>query len=132
MRLGVSLAFDGTSTTAGDYAASLTLAEQTGFDSLWFFDTIGRGTFRPDPLSAMAAAAVLTERIEIGSCILQVPLRHPVELAHRILSAHFLSGGRLLLGVGAGSMETDFQAVDGDYKARFRDLVVQTRRKSPA
>lgn len=43
MRLGVSLAFDGTSTTAGDYAASLTLAEQTGFDSLWFFDTIGRG-----------------------------------------------------------------------------------------
>lgn len=122
MRLGVSLAFDGTATTAGDYAAGLALAEQTGFDSLWFFDTIGRGAFRPDPVSAMAAAAVLTERIEIGSCILQVPLRHPVELAHRVLSAHFLSGGRLLLGVGAGSTETDFQAVDGDFKARFRDL----------
>ena len=122
MRLGVSLNFDGAATTGGDYAAGLAMAERTGFDSLWFFDTIGRGTFRPDPISAMAAAAALTEHIEIGTCILQVPLRHPVELAHRILSAHFLSGGRLLLGVGAGSTETDFQAVDGDFKARFRDL----------
>ena len=123
MRLGVSLSLSGDDRTGGkSYVTGLGLAERTGFDSLWFFDTIGRGSFRPDPISAMSAAAAVTERIEIGTCILQVPLRHPVELAHRILSAHFLSGNRLLLGVGAGSTATDFAAVEADFKGRFRML----------
>ncbi|MDA1100445.1 MAG: LLM class flavin-dependent oxidoreductase [Proteobacteria bacterium] len=123
MRLGVSLSFD--SADAADskaYIAGLRLVERTGFDSLWFFDSLGRGSFRPDPVSALSAASAVTEHIDIGTCILQVPLRHPVELAHRILSAHFLSGGRLLLGVGAGSTETDFEAVEADFKSRFREL----------
>ncbi|MBC8240499.1 MAG: LLM class flavin-dependent oxidoreductase [Alphaproteobacteria bacterium] len=124
MRLGVSISLAGDEAAGGkDYVTGLGLAERTGFDSLWFFDSLGRGSFRPDPLSAMSAAAAVTERIEIGSCILQVPLRHPMELAHRILSAHFLSEGRLLLGVGAGSTETDFAAVEADFQSRFRTLV---------
>ncbi len=123
MRLGVSLSFDDDETVTGAaYIAGLGLAERTGFDSLWFFDMLGRGRFRPDPISAMSAAAAVTEHIEIGSCILQVPLRHPVELAHRVLGAHFLSGNRLLLGVGAGSTETDFEAVEIDFASRFRRL----------
>ncbi|MBC8241492.1 MAG: LLM class flavin-dependent oxidoreductase [Alphaproteobacteria bacterium] len=123
MRLGVSLSFDNDDETGGkSYVAGLGFAERAGFDSLWFFDSLGRGSFRPDPVSAMSAAAAVTERIEIGTCILQVPLRHPVELAHRILSAHFLSEGRLLLGVGAGSTETDFDAVDANFQSRFQKL----------
>jgi alkanesulfonate monooxygenase SsuD/methylene tetrahydromethanopterin reductase-like flavin-dependent oxidoreductase (luciferase family) len=54
--------------------------------------------------------------VKLGTCILQVPLRHPVELAHRVLSAHYPSGGRLLLGVGAGSTKANFDAVEGDYE----------------
>ena len=70
----------------------------------------------------MAAAAAVTEWIELGTCILQVRLRRPVELAHRNLSVHYLSGGRVRLGVGAGSMEVDFKAIGNDYGARFRTL----------
>ena len=79
MRLGVSLSFD--SADAADskaYIAGLRLVERTGFDSLWFFDSLGRGSFRPDPVSALSAASAVTEHIDIGTCILQVPLRHPV------------------------------------------------------
>lgn len=123
MQLGVSLSFENDPAVRGEgYIAGLSLAERAGFDSVWFFDTLGRGAFRPDPISAVSAAAAATERIEIGTCILQVPLRHPVELAHRILSAHFLSGGRLVLGVGAGSTESDFKAVDLDFASRFQRL----------
>lgn len=123
MRLGISLSIEDAATAAGEsYSAGLRQAEQSGFDSLWFFDQIGRGAFRPDPVSAMAAAAAVTERVELGTCILQVPLRHPVELAHRILSAQFLSDNRLLLGVGAGSTQTDFSAVEQDFENRFKAL----------
>ncbi len=123
MRLGVSLNIQSMPTPSGrSYTEGMRLAEKVGFDGLWFFDTVGRGTFRPDPVSAMSAAASVTERIELGTCILQVPLRRPVELAHRILSAHYLSGGRVRLGVGSGSTEADFNATGNDFKGRFRDL----------
>jgi alkanesulfonate monooxygenase SsuD/methylene tetrahydromethanopterin reductase-like flavin-dependent oxidoreductase (luciferase family) len=54
--------------------------------------------------------------------VLQVPLRNPVELAHRILTAHLVCQGRLLLGVGAGSTAADFEAVGLDFKGRMRAL----------
>jgi alkanesulfonate monooxygenase SsuD/methylene tetrahydromethanopterin reductase-like flavin-dependent oxidoreductase (luciferase family) len=70
----------------------------------------------------MAAAAAVTERVELGTCILQVPLRGAVELAHRILGIHYLSGGRIRLGVGTGSTEGDFKATGNDFSTRFRTL----------
>jgi hypothetical protein len=66
--------------------------EQAGFDSAWFFDAIGRGFMRRILIGAAVAAAATT-RIEIGTGVLQVPLRNPVELAHRILTAHRRRGG---------------------------------------
>jgi alkanesulfonate monooxygenase SsuD/methylene tetrahydromethanopterin reductase-like flavin-dependent oxidoreductase (luciferase family) len=123
MRLGVSISLNSENmVTGGDYANGMRDAETVGFDSLWFFDSLGRGNFRPDPISGMSAAAAVTERVEIGTCILQVPLRHPVELAQRVLTAHFLSEGRLLLGVGAGSTKTDFDALELDFENRFKQL----------
>jgi alkanesulfonate monooxygenase SsuD/methylene tetrahydromethanopterin reductase-like flavin-dependent oxidoreductase (luciferase family) len=76
----------------------------------------------PDPLIALGAAAAATERLTLGTGILQVPLRRPVELAHRVLTAHLVCGGRLLLGVGAGSTRADFDAVGVDFDARMRDF----------
>lgn len=123
MKFGVSFSLNNDDQNdGGGYAAGFAIAERLGFDSLWFFDSLGRGSFRPDPISGMSAAAAVTESIEIGTCILQVPLRHPVELAHRVLSAHYLSGGRLLLGVGSGSTKTDFEAVEIDFESRFQRL----------
>ena len=88
----------------------------------WFFDAIGRGFMLPDPLIGASVAAAVTTRIEIGTGVLQVPLRNPVELAHRILTAHLVCRGRLLLGVGAGSTPGDFEALGLDFTQRMRTL----------
>lgn len=123
MRLGVTLptaSTDGSPLTAEALVGGARLADQAGFDSLWFFDAIGRGFILPDPLIGASVAATVTTRPEIGTCVLQVPLRNPVELAHRILTAHLLSRGRLLLGVGAGSTQADFDALGLDFTARMR------------
>ena len=121
MRLGVAVTGgpDGSSLAGPGLAGIARTVERLGLDSLWFFDAIGRGFLLPDPLIGVSVAAAVTTRIEIGTCILQVPLRNPVELAHRILTAHQISGGRLLLGVGAGSTQADFDALGLDFAARL-------------
>ena len=96
--------------------------ERLGFDGLWFFDTIGRACALPDPLIAVSVAASVTNRIMLGTCIYQVPLRNPVELAHRMMTVNMLAGDRLLWGVGAGSTQDDFAAVGEDYEDRFKKL----------
>ena len=113
MRLGVTMPRDNFVTTAQ-------LVERLGFDSLWTFDAIGRGFILPDPLIAVSVAASVTRQLTVGTCVLQVPLRRPVELAHRILTAHLVCGGRLLLGVGAGSTKADFDAVGVDFTTRMQ------------
>src|SRR5437870_8943800 len=106
MRLGLALPNatpDGRPLTGPALIAGARLVERAGFDSLWCFDAIGRGFILPDPLIAVSVAAAASERLTVGTCILQVPLRRPVELARSILTAHLICQGRLLLGVGAGS-----------------------------
>jgi alkanesulfonate monooxygenase SsuD/methylene tetrahydromethanopterin reductase-like flavin-dependent oxidoreductase (luciferase family) len=125
MRLGVNLpmrAADGSPLTGDRLTDGARMIERAGFDGLWCFDAIGRGFILPDPLIAVSVSAAVTERITVGTCILQVPLRRPVELAHRILTAHLVCRGRLLLGVGAGSTRADFEAVGVDFDARMREL----------
>lgn len=123
MRLGIALPTlspDGSPLTGNALVSAARMIEDAGFDSLWCFDAIGRGTLLPDPLIALSVAAAVTQRLEVGTCILQVPLRRPVELAHRILTAHLICQGRLLLGVGAGSTQKDFDAIGLDYTQRMR------------
>jgi len=125
VRLGVgaaTLSPDGSPLTREALVGSARTAERLGFDSLWFFDAMSRGFILPDPLIGVSVAAAVTTRVEVGTCILQVPLRNPVELAHRILTAHLVSGGRLLLGVGAGSTQADFDALGLDYAGRLQAL----------
>jgi alkanesulfonate monooxygenase SsuD/methylene tetrahydromethanopterin reductase-like flavin-dependent oxidoreductase (luciferase family) len=125
MRLGVNLPMtssDGSPLTGEALVAGARLIEGAGFDALWCFDAIGRGFMLPDPLIAVSVAATATERITVGTCILQVPLRRPVELAHRILAAHLVCRGRLLLGVGAGSTRSDFEAVGVDFDTRMQQM----------
>src|SRR5262245_14480259 len=103
----------------GDAARAI---EAAGFESAWTFDSLGRGTLRPDPLMALAVAATLTRTVELGTGVLQVPLRNPVELAQRALTLHLVSGGRFRFGVGAGSTAADFAALGFDFDSRFRRL----------
>ena len=97
--------------------------EEKGFHGLWVTDSFGRGRPTLDPVVAMTVIATVTKRIEIGTCVLQVPVRHPVELAHRIQSLHALTGDRLMLGLGSGSTQADFDLVGEDYTQRFKSLM---------
>ena len=97
--------------------------EERGLAGLWVPDSFGRGRPTLDPIVLMSVIAAVTQKIEIGTCVLQVPVRHPVELAHRIGSLHGLSGSRLMLGLGCGSTEADFKVVGADYAARFKALM---------
>jgi alkanesulfonate monooxygenase SsuD/methylene tetrahydromethanopterin reductase-like flavin-dependent oxidoreductase (luciferase family) len=96
--------------------------EAAGFPGIWVGDSLGRGRPTLDPLTELAAVAAVTERVELGISVIQVPLRHPIELAHRVQSVQALSGNRLRLGVGSGSTRADFELLGYDYDARFRTL----------
>ena len=98
------------------------LLEAAGFDGIWVGDQVSRGQTRPDPLLCLLTAAIATERVELGTAVLQAPLRHPVELAQRFMTLHALTRGRFRAGLGAGSTRADFAAVGVDYDMRFRLL----------
>ena len=91
-----------------------------GFESLWTPEVIGRGSLVPDPLLTLAVAATATDGVELGTATVQVPLHHPVDLAHRVLSLLTVCGDRLSLGVSPGSTGDDFAALDRDQIGRFR------------
>jgi alkanesulfonate monooxygenase SsuD/methylene tetrahydromethanopterin reductase-like flavin-dependent oxidoreductase (luciferase family) len=106
-------------------AAPTFLAEQArafageGFESLWSVQAVGRGFMVGDPFVTLSIAASVTQRIEIGTAVIQVPLYHPVDLAHRVFSLMQVCGERLLFGVGAGSTQKDFDAFGRDHANRF-------------
>ena len=96
-------------------------AEARGFSSLGTVDRIVYENY--EPLTALAAAAAVTERIGLCTSVLIVPLRtNPVELAKQALSVHALSGGRLTLGVGLGGREDDYQVSGVEMRGRGRRL----------
>jgi len=97
--------------------------EKRGFPAIWVTDSLGRGRPTLDPLVALGVLAAATERVELGTAVLQVSLRNPIELAHRVQSVQAVSGGRLRLGVGSGSTKADFDLLGADYDRRFRTLM---------
>jgi alkanesulfonate monooxygenase SsuD/methylene tetrahydromethanopterin reductase-like flavin-dependent oxidoreductase (luciferase family) len=94
--------------------------EARGFPGIWIGDSLGRGRPTLDSLQVLTALAAVTSKVELGISVLQLPLRNPVELAHRVQSLQAMSGGRLILGVGSGSTRDDFTLLGYDYDHRFR------------
>ncbi|MHA6797064.1 LLM class flavin-dependent oxidoreductase [Pseudonocardia bannensis] len=119
MRLGATLAHlsDAPPFAVAEWARRLAGA---GFESLWTPQIIGRGSLVPDPFVTVAVAATATEGVEVGTATVQVPLHHPADLAHRILSLMSVCGDRLTLGVSPGSTDADYATFDRDFHARFR------------
>jgi alkanesulfonate monooxygenase SsuD/methylene tetrahydromethanopterin reductase-like flavin-dependent oxidoreductase (luciferase family) len=96
--------------------------EALDFHGLWLTDAFGRGSTTLDPLSAMGVLCAVTKKVELGTCVIQVPIRHPVEHAHRVQTINLLSGGRFRFGVGTGSTKADFDVVQADFDTRFKVL----------
>ncbi len=93
--------------------------EGDGYDSIWSAQAMGRGFFMTDPFVALSVAAGVTQRVELGTAILQVPLYNSTDIAVKAMSLNRVSGGRFLLGIGAGSTKSDY-AIHGEaFSERF-------------
>lgn len=99
--------------------------ERRGYDSLWWPDHLmgwhpqtvwtpdvtDLAAFQPnphvyfDPVAAIAAVAVHTERVQLGTAVTEMVRRHPAMVAQEWLTLDHLSKGRVVLGVGAGERE---------------------------
>src|SRR5438309_10193612 len=90
--------------------------EAMGCHSMWTIDRIAYDNL--EPLTILAAAAGATQRIRLGTSVLLPALRHPALLAKIVATLDFISNGRLTLGVGFGSRESDFTAVEVSYEGR--------------
>ncbi len=94
--------------------------EAAGFESLWSAHATGRGFMISDPFVALTVAATVTEKVELGIAILQLPLYEAVDIALKTFSLMQVSGNRFSLGLGAGSTEVDHQIHRSDFQLRFR------------
>jgi alkanesulfonate monooxygenase SsuD/methylene tetrahydromethanopterin reductase-like flavin-dependent oxidoreductase (luciferase family) len=93
----------------GDIPALARQAEHLGFESVWVVDQLVAGTGVPvlDSLTSLAAAAAATERIRLGVGVLIAPLRPVAWIAKQVATLQYLSGDRVLLGIGAGGDRHD-------------------------
>src|SRR2546430_16470534 len=81
-------------------------AEAAGFDSIWLGEHHNNPILHPAPLIGLAAIASRTRRIHLGTGVLLLPLYHPVMVAEEGAMVDMISGGRLILGIGAGDRKS--------------------------
>ena len=99
-----------------EYAAMARAAEECGFDSIWVGDhLLYRGDGRPErgPWEAwtlLSALAAVTERVALGPLVACLNFHPPAVVAKMAATVDEVSGGRLVLGVGAGWNEAEFRA----------------------
>ncbi len=128
VRCGITLAGSGRDSVL----ANARQAEALGFDSLWVTDHIAFHVPIPESLTLLAFAAAATERIMLGTSIYLLALRHPTLTAKRAATLDWLSGGRLVLGVGVGGeFPSEFEAVGvpvGERGSRTDEAIPLLRR----
>ena len=93
-------------------------AEALGFDSIWLGEHHNNAFLYPTPLIGLAAIASRTRRLRLGTAVLLLPLYHPVAVAEEGAMLDMISGGRLILGVGAGYAPEEFAAFGLTMKQR--------------
>jgi probable F420-dependent oxidoreductase len=131
MSFGYVLPNRGTLATPENLRTLAVVAENLDFDSIWVSDhvviptaiasqypynTTGASPFEADlpycePLTTLACLAGATQRIKLGTHVLILPYRNPVLTAKMVATLDYLSGGRVVLGIGAGWMAEEFKAL---------------------
>ena len=133
MKTGIHLKNGGRTTSASSISTLAARAEELGFNSVWVSDHIAipaqiesvypvwPGVFRPEDsqnyweaLTVLAFVAGMTKRVELGTSVLVLPQRPPLLIAKQWATLDALSGGRTILGIGAGWMREEFVALGAD------------------
>jgi probable F420-dependent oxidoreductase len=130
MLLGLVHVNMGSMSRPDELVTAVRAAETAGFDSVW----AGEHIVLPDPqvppspmgpqdpaldsLLALTWAAAHTTTIRLASGIVILPQRNPLVLAKEVATLDVLSGGRVMLGVGAGYLEPEFQAIGANFAER--------------
>ena len=138
VQVGIMFA-NGARSAEPEHAVALAqAAEAVGYESLWAVQhivvpveheseypysesgTIPGGPFVPvpEPLVWLAYVAAVTTRIRLATGILILPEQHPLVVAKQVASLDRLSGGRVMLGVGAGWLREEFDAVGAVFDGR--------------
>jgi alkanesulfonate monooxygenase SsuD/methylene tetrahydromethanopterin reductase-like flavin-dependent oxidoreductase (luciferase family) len=119
-----------------ELAAMIGRIESLGFDSVWTGDhylyRLADGSVDGpwDAWSVLAAAAAITSRVSLGPLVTPIGFYNPAVLAKKAASVDEISGGRLVLGLGAGWNQVEFQAygVPFDHRvARFEEAFTIVR-----
>ena len=131
LQLGLNLPYvegsmDGATPRWSDILAMAQTAESIGFDAIWISDHVGFG----DPAgewrgaweswTLLSALAASTSRVDLGNYVLAVPFRNPALLAKMAETLDEVSGGRVILGLGAGWNEAEFTSYGVPFDDRFR------------
>lgn len=137
MRFGFGIPNAGV-VTGSDIVRFVQRAEALGFESIWTGDHIilptagttqypytADGSFPLastenflEPFTLLAYVAAVTKTVKIGTTVIIVPYRNPIEQAKMLSCLDVLSGGRLIAGVGVGWLEKEFDVLGASYKDR--------------
>ena len=126
MKFGVLVPHFGRWTSRETLIDNAPIIEQMGFHSLWVRDHLvwtphemeGHDRTFLEPLLTLAALSSVTTRMVLGTAVL-IPLRWPLKLAQNLATLSFLSGGRVMAGMGLGSNEAEFAAAGLDKDRRI-------------
>lgn len=127
MDIGFALPVSGAWATRDAVVDVARTAERLGYSSLWTFSRLlvpTTASLPPvyssvlDPVVTLAAAAAVTERVRLGTAIVNMPFQPPAVLAKQAVTLDVLSGGRLDLGLGLGWVPEEFEAVGVPFERR--------------
>jgi probable F420-dependent oxidoreductase len=136
MKIGVSMIYKRVDETAPNPGSFALECESLGIESVWvgdhmLFHAAPKTPFPaggpipdhyahfPEPFVVLAMAAATTTRLRIGTSVLLVPEHEPLAAAKRIATLDRLSGGRLVLGIGAGWLREAAEPLGSDFDHRW-------------
>jgi probable F420-dependent oxidoreductase len=111
MKFGLALPAKGENCRRDLLVEAAQTAEEMGFDSIWIWDHYVTPSSRMyfDAWILLSHLAAVTSRIKLGTLVTPIPFRPPAILAKMVASVDVLSGGRVILGAGAGWSRAEFE-----------------------
>ena len=150
MKVGITLPQAGEQSTTGNIVRTVKTAEDEGFDSLWVFERLlwpispqtpyvatPDGSLPVeyqrvfDPLETLTFVAAKTNKITLGTSVIDILFHNPVVLARRFATLDVLSGGRAIAGLGIGWSKDEYQVsnIPFENKGKRADEFIQALKK---